>query len=537
MSEQKIVDTLIEQLDKWQVKHIYGYAGDTILDFFSALEDSPIELFTTKHEGTAGLMASAEAKLTGELAVCVAHSGPGTANIINGIADAYSDRVPLLLITGQVPTYNLGTNYKQFVNQLELTNPLTVFSSIVTNPDSIVDLLIKAMTMAISKGGVSHLVVPMDMWNQKTNALPREFPQHLKEKQQPAPHLIEQAAENINQANKPVILYGRGVRSCQEELLQLADKIKAGLIHTLPAKGIIEYNHPLSLGGLGQGGSQAATELLKETDLIITLGATWWPMDYVPRQPKIIQFDTIKENIGSTHPVEVGIVGDLKLSLTSLLPVVAEKNGQNWTERIDEARNSWLNNLEEKIQQVTKPLSPPAIIQAISKQARSNEIICLDSGDSVIWFGKYFANVCKDILISGTWRTVGFGLPAALAAKINQPQTPVTCVIGDGGMGMVLAEILTGIRYQVPVRIIILNNGTMAIEKNRMIVTDHLNPAEVDLTNPDFVKLAKACGADGFKASNLEELEEILEKTQNIQKITLIEVPTDTSIVPGTKLY
>ncbi len=130
---------------------IYGYAGDTVLEFFSALQDSPIKLYTTKHEGTAGMMASAQSKLTGKLGVCVAHSGPGTANIINGIADAHSDRTPLLLITGQVDTYNIGTNYKQFINQLDLTDSLTVFSSLVADPEAVVDLLVKAMTMQYPK--------------------------------------------------------------------------------------------------------------------------------------------------------------------------------------------------------------------------------------------------------------------------------------------------------------------------------------------------------------------------------------------------
>lgn len=182
MENRNLTDVIIEQLDKWNVEHIYGYSGDTILEFFSALSNSPIKLYTSKHEGTAGLMASAEAKLNDELAVCVAHSGPGTANIINGIGDAYSDRVPLLLITGQVPTWNIGTDYKQFVNQLELTKPLTVFSSLVTNPDSIVDLMVKAMTMSIVNGGVSHLAIPMDLWQAETTAVPREYPSHLNKK-------------------------------------------------------------------------------------------------------------------------------------------------------------------------------------------------------------------------------------------------------------------------------------------------------------------------------------------------------------------
>ncbi|KXS40273.1 MAG: pyruvate oxidase, partial [Candidatus Frackibacter sp. T328-2] len=475
------------------------------------------------------------AKLRDQLAVCVAHSGPGTANIINGIADAYSDRVPVLLITGQVPSWNIGTNYKQFVNQLELTRPLTVFSSIVTNPDAIVDLLVKAMTMSIVKGGVSHLVIPMDMWEANTNALPREYPPHLIQKKIPHQELIKDAVQRIEQASQPVILYGRGVKNCRPELKQIANKIDAGLIHSLPAKGIIEYKNNSLLGGLGLGGNEKTKELLGQANLIITLGTTWWPMDYVPRRPQIIQFDAIKENIGATHPVDLGIVGDLKLSLQSLIKEIPQQNKQAWKKRINKAHQAWLESLEEKIQVTEPPLSPQSIIQSISQQIANNEVIALDSGDNVIWFGKYFANHCQDILISGTWRTMGFGLPAALVAKINRPQDPVTCIIGDGGIGMVLGEILTAVRYQLPVRIIVLNNGTLSMEKNRMLIAN-LQPEEVDLTNPDFVKLAKTCGAQGLRATSINELNEILEQTKEPQQPVLIDIPTATPIAPGLKL-
>lgn len=535
MQNKNFTDVVINQLSKWNVEHIYGYAGDTILEFFSALSDSPIKLYTSKHEGTAGLMASAEAKLNDELAVCVAHSGPGTANIINGIGDAYSDKVPLLLITGQVPTWNIGTNYKQFVNQLELTKPLTVFSSLVTNPDSIVDLMVKAMTMSIVKGGVSHLAIPMDLWATETNALSRKYPTHLDKQISPEETAIDEAANKINQADKPVILYGRGAKNCKEELKELSTQINAGLIYTLPAKGIVSDNYSLSLGGLGLAGSNIASQLLNEADLIINFGANWWPMDYVPRQPEVIEFDTVKENIGAAHPVELGIIGNIKESITSLLEQISEKNNQIWRSKIDSARKTWLDDLEEKIEIADTPLTPQSVIRTISKKTAKNEIISLDSGDNVVWFGKYFTDQCQDILVSGSWRTMGFGVAASLAAKINQPEAPVTSITGDGGINMVLAEILTAVRYDLPVRIIIMNNGTLAMEKNRMIKAN-LKPEEVDLTNPNFVDFAESCGAQGFRPQSIEELENILEQTQQLDEIAVIDVPTQPSTVPGTKL-
>ncbi len=535
MSDKMVSEVLLEQLYKWNVTDIYGYAGDTILNLFSQLKDSPIQLYTTKHEGTAGLMASAAAKATGELGVCVAHSGPGTANIINGIADAYSDRAPLLLITGQVETYNLGTNYKQFVKQIQLTEPLTVFSSIVSNPDSIVDLMVQAMTMSIVKGGVSHLVIPMDMWDKKTNAKPREYLTHLDQKIRPEEPLIQAAKSKIEAANKPIILYGRGVKEAQDELITLSQTIAAPLINTLPAAGLLDNNHHLVIGGLGHAGNQEADNLLKEADLIIILGATWWPMDYVPREPKIIQIDAIKENLGLVHPIDLGIVGDLKISLSLLVDNLSAKRNEEWVTKVEGIKINQRENLNRDRKEEDGLLAPQDIIEEISNQTEEDEIICLDSGDSVVWFGKYFNNKCKDVLLSGSWRTMGFALPASLAAKINFSDNLVTCIIGDGGLEMVLGELLTAARYNLAVRIIIINNGSLAMEKHKMI-SANLQVEEVNLTNPDFIQLAKACKVKGIQVTTKEELNQVLAETKKIDQPTVINIPTAAPIPEGTKL-
>ncbi|WP_027340394.1 thiamine pyrophosphate-binding protein [Halonatronum saccharophilum] len=532
----KVSEVIIDQLSKWGIDKIYGYAGDTILKFFSALQDSPIKLYTTRHEGTAGMMASAQSKMTGKIGVCVAHSGPGTANIINGIADAYSDRTPLLLITGQVATYNIGTNYKQFINQLDLTDSLTVFSSVLIDPEAVVDILVKAITMAISKGGVSHIVIPMNLWDATTNALARNYLPHLEQRLLANQDILSKAQGIIDEAQKPVILYGRGVKQEGENLLKLAQKIGAPLINSLAAKGIIDDCHPLSLGGLGHGGSKEAEEALKASDLIIILGSTWWPMDSVPRRPKVLQFDICKENIGMTHPVELGVVGDLKLTLEKVLDKVSKKNNKEWENKVKSLKEGWKKKrLEVTIQNEKTPIDPRGIIKVLSENLGESEIITLDSGDSVIWFAKYFTKKFKEVVISGTWRTMGFALPAALTAKINNPQSPVTCIIGDGGIEMVLADILTGLRYNLPIRVLVINNGWLAMEKNKMH-SANLKLEEVGLNNPDFAMLARSCGAEGIRVNTINELKDSLEKTENLDKITVIDIITQSPIPAGTKL-
>lgn len=530
-----VKDLIIKQLEKFGVKHIYNYPGDTTLKFISSLKDSNIKLFSPKHEGTAGLMASAESKLTGNISVCLSHSGPGTANILNGIADAASDRVPMLLISGQVETYNMGTNYKQFVNLAELTNPLTVYSSVLINPESTIDLLYKAVSMAIARGGVSHIIVPMDIWDMESTATCREYPEHLKVKKIPDPGLIQKAVEIINKSEKPVIIYGRGCKNIRNELIEIAEKISAPIISTLPAAGIVDYGFPYEMGVLGHSGNQYASELLKKSDLIIKLTATWWPSDYTPKEPNIIQFDTAKENIGASHPVTLGIPGDISLAIKQLKTNLNEKNNQMWIDHMNEIKNKWIKEVNQGYAENEWPLSPSQIIKAFSESCDENDIISLDSGDNVIFFGKFFGNKCKDVLISGTWRTMGFGLSAALTVKINYPQNNSIVITGDGGLTMVMAELLTAKRYNLPITIILLNNENLAMEKNRMIKAG-LPTEEVELTNPDFVKLAEACGITGVRVDNLDNFKKIIKETHNNEQAVLIDVPVSSPIIPGTKL-
>ncbi|MEC9489147.1 MAG: thiamine pyrophosphate-dependent enzyme, partial [Halanaerobium sp.] len=343
------------------------------------------------------------------------------------------------------------------------------------------------------------------------------------------------AARLIETASRPVILFGRGARNSLQELNRLADLRGCALINTLPARGTFTTKDPLYVGGLGHGGSQAAEKVLAEADLVLTFGATWWPMGYVPREPRIIQFDAAKENIGMSHPIELGIVGDIKMSLNMLLEQLVERHDENWLKTVHQAKQAWVAGLNEEVSSQDIPLYPQQAIATISRYTAANEIICLDSGDNVIWFSRFFDATCRDILVSGTWRTMGYALPAALAAKINNQEEPVTCLTGDGGFAMTMPEVLTAVRYNLPVRIIILNNSTLAMEKNRMTVTQ-MTPYEMDQTNPDFIKYAEACNIDAFRVQGPESLTGVLQETSYLTNTTLIEVPVKNIVSSGTRL-
>ncbi|MFW6238391.1 MAG: thiamine pyrophosphate-dependent enzyme [Halanaerobiales bacterium] len=244
----------------------------------------------------------------------------------------------------------------------------------------------------------------------------------------------------------------------------------------------------------------------------------------MPEKGTVIQFDLVAENIGSGTPVDLGIVGDLGEILSVIKDRISVSVELDWLRQVRVARDSWLKNLENSLQDKSVPFNPPVVVDSISRHSAPEEIIALDSGDNVIWFGKHFSSSCQNVLVSGSWRTMGFALPAALTAKIKNPGVPVTCITGDGGLNMVPGELLTALRYRLPLRIIVFNNETLAMEKNEMD-RRQLNPEEVEVTTPDYVKLANACGMNATRIASYEELENVLKQSSSRDSSLLIDIP------------
>ncbi|QBK12735.1 thiamine pyrophosphate-binding protein [Thermoactinomyces vulgaris] len=279
MEDRTVAKHLLDQLTEWGCERIYGVIGDANLELLDELaKQDRIRYIACRHETAAALMASAEAKLTGKLAVCMATSGPGIALLINGLADAYFDRAPVLAVTGQVATKNMGTGSHQEIDQQRLVQPVVQYSATTVNPEAFPTQLNLAAKTALARGTVAHLSIPKDLWKQTVRS--RLFPLPP-----PDPSVIAYQEEYqtvlklLEQAGRPVLLAGRGIRNVREEVVRLAEKLTAPIITTMPAKSCVPNDHPLFVGGLGQGGSEASTQLLHEADLCLILGATWWPED------------------------------------------------------------------------------------------------------------------------------------------------------------------------------------------------------------------------------------------------------------------
>jgi len=504
----QVAQYLTEQLAMWDVKRIYGVAGDAILPWMDALgKQNRIQFIRCRHEAAAAMMASAEAKLTGKPAVCTATSGPGTVNLLNGLADAHVDRVPVIALTGQVETSKMGGEYKQYVQQEELLAPISHFSTTVVHPEAIGELLYKSFLTAMQKKGVCHLAISKDIFTRTTHAsllpfLPRTSPPVRADRME-----VEQAAELLSQAKKPLLLLGMGARNAQEQCRSLAERLGAGILLTLGGKGMIPESHPLVLGGLGEGGSREGLEALAEADLLVILGATWYPRPYLPKGLSVVQVDNNPEAFHA-DPFHVTVTAELDETLTVWeRRLEGRQPNRAWLERIQQWNRRFGMETREQldVRSQSGSVRPEAVMDTLHRIVQEDAVIALDTGEHTIWFNRAFRAAQQFPLFSGKWRTMGYGLPAAIAAKLHDPSRQVVAIVGDGGLQMTLGELATLAEQNLAISIILLDNGSLGLEEWKM-ATQGYTPFGTRLQNPDFTKLAEAFGLKTIAVKEESEL-------------------------------
>ncbi|HZG14272.1 MAG TPA: thiamine pyrophosphate-binding protein [Candidatus Bathyarchaeia archaeon] len=527
MQTKTVAAYVTEQLREWGISRIYGVAGDAILPWLDTLgKQMDIRYIQCRHEAAAAMMASAEAKLTGRPAVCTATSGPGFVNLLNGLADAHIDHVPVIAITGQVETYKLGGGYKQYIQQENMLTPISHYSTVVADPRAIGDVLHKAFLTAAQQKGVTHLAVCQDIWTQETEQPVLSL--------QPALHSAvrldrisaSQAAEIARDARKPVILCGVGARPYISSIQRLAEKLGAGILLSLGAKGAIASSHPQVLGGLGEGGNNAGLEALAKADLLFIFGATWFPRSYLPGHLSIIQVD---ENLESFHASEklIPVRGDLEEAVLYLEDrLQTYEPDENWRYVIHSLHQEGMKELKEKTMQTKEErVKPQTVMTVLDQLVETDAIVTLDTGEHTIWFNRSFRAEGQTPLFSGKWRTMGFGLPAAIAAKLTYPEKQVVAIVGDGGLMMTLGELMTVVEYDLPITVIVLNNHALGLEEVKMKRAG-MTPFATSLMNPSFAKLAEACGMQSYRINDVGQLEEGLQTALRATKPSLVEVQT-----------
>jgi len=505
-----VADIVIAQMAQWGIEHIYGVAGDAIIPLLDAIRrQEAIRYVAVRHETAAALMASTEGKCTSRIGVCIGTQGPGLANMLNGIADATAGRIPMLVVTGQVKSDQVGTEAEQYVEQQQLISPLAVFSAPILHPDAAVAVLNRAIVEALQKQGVAHVSIPKDVLSLPCSGTPRAPTGLMRDSHLRNVSGLDSCAEALNAALRPMIYIGREARNAAAPIQELAETLGAGIVETLGAIGTIPSDEERLVGGIGTGGTEESSGLLRQSDCVLIVGAQGYPDAHAPRGTRIIKVDASPASIEAQPDIAFGLVGDAAETIRMLIPKIAARDRSDWLNQVKETKAAILRRLDMERQPGGRIISPQALISALGEFVAPDGIIALDTGDHSIWFNRMFRARRQTVLYSEKWLTMGFALPAAISAKLQHPNREVTALTGDGSFLMTAMELSTAVKYQTPIKIIVANNGSLAAEKSKMAKAG-IPPYGVELTNPDFSLLARAFGIKGVKVQQLDALSDAL---------------------------
>lgn len=533
---------VVECLKKEGVKIIFGYPGGTIMPVYDVFYQEPsIKHILTRHEQGAVHAADGYARATGNVGVCIATSGPGATNLVTGLANAYLDSIPLVAFTGQVPTNLIGTDAFQEVDINGITLPITKNNYVVREVRDLASIIQEAFYIArTGRPGPILIDLPKDIQLAQTefkypekvnlNGYKPTFSGHIQQ--------IKAAAQEISKAKRPVIYAGGGVISsdASSELRDLAFKANIPVTTTLMGLGAFPETHLLSLGMLGMHGTAYANYAISAADLIIALGVRFddrvtGKLSEFGSQAKIIHIDIDPAEIGKNVLVDIPIVGDLKKVLKKINEIIDKKENTEWLETIKDWKRKYPLKYENN-----QELKPQYIIEEVYKISEGKAVVVTDVGQHQMWAAQYYQyTMPRTFISSGGLGTMGYGLPAAIGAKIGCPDKTVICISGDGSFQMNLQELATAINNHLTIMVIIMNNNYLGMVRQWQELFFNKRYSSTALTgNPDFVKLIEVYGGTGIRVNKKQELYPALEKALSLNKFVLIDciIPGEENVFP-----
>ena len=544
-------EIIIECLKEQKVDTVFGYPGGAILNVYDALykHSNEIHHVLTSHEQGASHAADGYARATGKVGVCLATSGPGATNLVTGIATAYMDSVPVVAITANVGKPLLGRDSFQEVDIAGIVMPITKHSFIVKDISMLADTLRKAFYIAKEgRPGPVLIDIPKDITSDKTEYKGLSpLPVEPKSKHITVTSLNE-AAKYINDSEKPLIYAGGGVinSDATEELINFAEKINAPVATTLMCRGAIPSEHRLNTGMIGMHGSNASNILATKCDLIIALGARFSDRVISDKEfinnAKIIQIDVDPAEINKNVRVDSFIIGDIKVALQKLMPLINEKRNENWLKTVEELK---LLSITKNNSDDGEQLTPRFLFEKLSYLDDGSFVMTTEVGQHQMWTAQYFNfKTPRTLISSGGLGTMGFGLGAAIGVKVASPNKTVFNIAGDGSFGMNCNEFATAVKYNIPIKIIVMNNNALGMVRQWQSLFYEARYSQTTLDRAtDFVKLAEAFGGVGFRVEKREELENVLKEALAINKPVIIDYRIDSDkkvfpmVAPGAPIH
>jgi pyruvate dehydrogenase (quinone) len=544
---------MLDRLEAWGVRRIYGYPGDGINGFFGALRRAGerFEFVQARHEEMAAFMACAHAKYTGEIGVCVSTSGPGAIHMLNGLYDAKLDHQPVLALVGQQSRAALGSSYLQEVDLPALFKDVAhEYVQMVTSPEQVRHLLDRAIRTALAERTPTALILPTDV--QELDAVPEPPHEHYMAHSSvgwSAPRVVPEdadlrrAAEVLNAGERVAILVGQGALTAGEEVAQVAEVLGAGVAKALLGKPVLPDDLPYVTGSIGLLGTKPSWDLMMDCDTLLMVGSSFPYAEFLPEEGKArgVQIDIDGRQLGLRYPMEVNLTGDSRSTLAALLPLLERKTDRSWREQIEGGVARWWETLEARALADAEPLNPQRVFWELSPRLPENCLLAVDSGSATNWYARdlklrpgMFGSV------SSTLASMGCAVPYAIAAKLAHPDRPVIAMAGDGAMQMNgLAELITVAKYRdrwsdPRLIFLVLNNRDLnqVTWEQRAMVGDPKYDASQDLPDFPYARYAELLGFRGIRVDSPDAVGAAWDEALAADRPVLLEAITDPNVPP-----
>jgi len=508
-------EVLVERLIDWGVEVVFGLPGDGINGIMEALRkrQKEIRFIQVRHEESAAFMACGYAKYTGRLGVCLATSGPGGIHLLNGLYDAKLDKQPVLAITGLQFHDLIGTHTQQDVALDKLFMDVCVYDERIMGPNHVENVTDLACRTALAYKGVSHITMPVDFQEQEVKSLrrsKRNVPHHTSNAYTRMPQLppspdLERAADLLNRGKKVTILAGRGAIGAREELEQIAEMLGAPIVKALLGRCAVPDDSPYTTGTIGLLGTKPSQEAMEDCDTLLIVGSAFPYIEFLPKpdQAKGVQIDFDPKQIGLRFPVEVGLVGDSRQTLQALVPLLKPKSDKRFLQQAQAGMKDWWQLMEKRATRRDKPMKPQVVAWELGKRLRNDAIVSCDSGTIATWWARQIrVKEGQMHSLSGNLATMAPGLPYTIAAQIAFPERQCIAFVGDGGFSMLMADFVTAVKYQLPIKVVIIKNNDLGQIKWEQMVFLGNPEYGIDLHPIDFAAFAHACGGVGFSVDD-----------------------------------
>ncbi len=509
-----IADLLTETLANAGVKRMWGVTGDSLNAIADSLDrQKSIEWMHVRHEEAGAFAAGAEAAATGALAVCAGSCGPGNLHLINGLYDCQRNHVPVLAIASHIPSSEIGLNYFQETHPTELFRECSEFVELVSNPQQMPELLHRAIRTAIGRRGVAVLVIPGDVSllaapaGAKATIAPLAASTVV-----PQDRDIDQLAATLNGSKAVTLLCGAGCAGAHDQVVALADALKAPIVHAFRGKEHMEWDNPFDVGMTGLIGFSSGYHAMMECDTLLMLGTDFPYRNFFPKKAKIVQVDIDPAALGRRANLEQAIHGDVGAVAEALTPKIEPKRSEAFLKTALNHYREARQGLDELAtpRAAGKPLHPQYVSKIVDRVAADDAIFTADVGTPVVWAARYIRmNGRRRLIGSFSHGSMANALPQALGAQAAFPGRQVVSMSGDGGLAMLMGDLLTAVQLKLPIKLVVLNNGTLGFVEMEMKAAGYL-PSNVALDNPNFAALAEACGLRGWRVTDSDRLEPAL---------------------------